>query len=86
MKVKYDFDVKRCLSSLGLDESGRVQQVVTNAVKDMSEPYVPFDDGDLKNSATIENGTDVVWRTPYAHYMWGGIVYEDPIFHCAGFR
>lgn len=85
MKVKYDFDVKRCIRNLGLDESGRVQQVVTNAVKDMSEQYVPFDRGDLAASATIENGTDVVWRTPYAHYMWGGIVYEDPLLHCAGF-
>ena len=23
---------------------------------------------------------------PYAHYMWEGIVYEDPDLHCAGFQ
>lgn len=40
---------------------------------DLSEPYVPFDiagkyanPGRLKDSAHIENGTDVVWNTPYA--------------------
>lgn len=86
MKVTYDFDAKRCIKNLGLDESGRVQQVVTNEVINLSEPYVPFDEGNLAASVRIENGTDVVWRTPYSHYMWGGIVYEDPILHCAGFQ
>lgn len=86
MKVTYDFDVNRCIRNLGLDEGGRVQQVVTNEVRTLSEPYVPKDDGTLIDSASIENGTDVVWRTPYAHYMWGGIVYEDPVLHCAGFQ
>lgn len=86
MKVKYDFSVKRCIKNLGLDESGMVQQVVTNEVIKLSEPYVPFAEGDLAASAHIENGTDVVWGLPYAHYMWGGIVYEDPLLHCAGFQ
>lgn len=86
MRVTYDFDVNRCIKNLGLDEGGRVQQVVTNEVISLSEPYVPFDEGTLAASARIENGTDVVWRMPYAHYMWGGIVYEDPVLHCAGFQ
>lgn len=86
MKVKYDFSVKRCIKNLGLDEGGRVQQVVTNEVITLSEPYVPLAEGDLVNCVRIENGTDVVWGLPYAHYMWGGIVYEDPLLHCAGFQ
>lgn len=89
MKVQYDFSVKDCIKNLGLDEGGVVQQVVTNEVIKLSEPYVPFAEGDLAASARIENGTDVVWGTAdpysYAHYMWAGIVYEDPILHCAGF-
>lgn len=85
MKVTYDFSVNSCIKNLGLDESGRVQQIVTNEVIALSEPYIPFDEGTLAASARIENATDVVWGLPYAHYMWGGIVYEDPIFHCAGF-
>lgn len=86
MKVTYDFDVDRCIKNLGLDEGGRVQQVVTNEVVALSEPYVPFDEGDLAASVRVENDTDVVWGMPYSHYMWGGIVYEDPLLHCAGFQ
>lgn len=89
MKVRYNFDINRCMKRLGLDEGGRVQTVVTNEVINLSEQYVPFDEGTLAGSARIENGTDVVWggpAAPYAHYMWGGIVYEDPVLHCAGFQ
>lgn len=83
------FNLQECIEKLGLDERGRVQQYVTNSVLELSDPYIPFDEGTLKSSATIENGTDIVWggeAAPYAHYMWGGIVYEDPELHCAGFQ
>ena len=79
------FNLGDCIKTLGLEEKGRVQQVVTNSVLDMSEPYIPFDQGDLIASGHIENDTEVVWNTPYARYMWNGIVYEDPDLHCAGF-
>lgn len=80
------FNLQDCIRTLGLEERGRVQQVVTNEVLRLSEPYVPLDQGDLVASGHIENGTDVVWDTPYARYMWNGIVYEDPDLHCAGFK
>lgn len=88
MEINYscDFNMNECIRTLGLNERGRVQQVVTNAVLELSEPYIPFDQGDLMVSGHIENGTDVVWDTPYAQYMWNGIVYEDPVLHCAGFQ
>lgn len=83
------FHLGDCIKKLGLEERGRVQQYVTNQVLELSEPYVPFRTGDLLVSGRIENGTDVVWdgeAAPYAHYMWEGIVYEDPELHCAGFQ
>ncbi len=80
------FNLGSCINALGLEERGRVQQVVTNAVLELCEPYIPFDEGDLIASGHIENGTDIVWNTPYARYMWNGIVYEDPELHCAGFE
>ena len=88
MKLDYEctFNLDRCIKALGLEERGRVQQAVTNEVLDQSDPYVPFKSGKLKHSGHIENGTDIVWKSPYAHYMWAGIVYEDPVLHCAGFR
>ena len=88
MKFDYqcNFNLQDCIKTLGLDEKGRVQQVVTNAVLELSEPYIPFEEGALMASGHIENGTDIVWNTPYAWYMWNGIVYEDPVLHCAGFQ
>lgn len=89
MAVEFDcnFDLKECIRTLGLEEKGRVQQVVAHEVLELSDVYVPFDQGVLRDSGKVDdNGTDVVWNTPYAQYMWNGIVYEDPELHCAGFE
>ncbi|MBQ6696188.1 MAG: hypothetical protein IJN16_05740 [Lachnospiraceae bacterium] len=88
MAVEYQciFNLQDCIRTLGLDEKGRVQQDVANEVLILSEDYIPFDEGDLMASGHIENGSEVVWDTPYAQYMWNGIVYEDPELHCAGFK
>ena len=83
------FNLDDCIKTLGLEERGRVQQVVTNKVLKLSDPYIPFDEGNLRDSGHIENGTDVVWggsSALYAPYQWNGIVYEDPELHCAGFQ
>lgn len=90
MELKIDFqcnfNLQGCIKTLGLEERGRVQRRVTNEVLRLSGPYVPLDEGDLLVSGHIENDTTVVWDTPYARYMWNGIVYEDPELHCAGFK
>lgn len=86
MEYQCTFNLGECIKALGLEERGRVQQVVTNEVLRLSGDYVPFASGDLLASGHIENGTDIVWDTPYARYMWNGIVYEDPDLHCAGFK
>lgn len=88
MGIEYQctFNLDECIKALGLEERGRVQQVVTNEVLRLSGDYVPFASGDLMASGHIENRTDIVWDTPYARYMWNGIVYEDPDLHCAGFK
>ena len=80
------FDLDACIKNLGLEEHGRVQKKVAEEILRLSDPYVPFAQGGLKDSGHIEDSTDVVWDTPYATYMWNGIVYEDPELHCAGFK
>jgi len=84
--VYCDFNLGSCLENLGLNERGRVQQEVSNAVLELCDDYVPFAEGGLKDSGHIEDDTDVVWDTAYSRYMWNGIVYEDPDLHCAGFK
>lgn len=74
------FNLQDCIKELGLDEKGRVQQFVTNEVLRLSDDYIPFDEGSLKDSGHIENDTDVVWGgavAPYAHYMWEGMLTGD---------
>lgn len=82
-----NFDFEDCLKTLGVDERGRVQQAVVNEVKNLSESYVPFDlagkyadPGRLIRSVHIENGTDIVWSTPYARRWY----YEDANFQGKG--
>jgi hypothetical protein len=86
LNYKCDFNLQDCMHTIGVEERGRVQQVVTDEVLRLSDNYVPFQEGSLKASGHIENQTDVVLNTPYARYMWNGIVYEDPDLHCAGFK
>lgn len=85
LKVKHTFDPGVCIKALRLEEKGRLTKICAEEILRLSDPYVPFAEGSLKNSGHIENGCDVVYTTPYAHYMWEGIVYQDPKLHCAGF-
>lgn len=67
--MPFDYEVKfnldSCIKKLGLDEQGRVQKFVTDEILRKCDPYVPFDQGTLRDSGYID-GTDVVWHTPYA--------------------
>lgn len=71
------FNLQECIETLGLDERGRVQQYVTEEFKKNVQAFVPFDEagkyenpGRLIDSCRIENGTDVVWNTPYARNLY----------------
>lgn len=78
---KYDyqcsFNLDDCIKKLGLEEKGRVQQYVTEEFKKNAQAFVPFDiagiyenPGRLIDSCHVENGTDVVWSTPYARRLY----------------
>ena len=47
---------------------------VTEATAEMMEPYIPYAEGVLQNSVEITPRT-ISWNTPYAHYMYEGVVY-----------
>lgn len=86
------FNAQECLKELGLEEGGRVQQVIDSEVLRICDPYIPMDlsgsGGNLIRSGienTVIGSGEVVWKTPYAHYLYEGIVYVDPETNCAGF-
>lgn len=80
------FDTRRCIERLGLTERGRVQRMACEEILRLSDPYVPLSEGYLRDTGHVVNNTEIVWNGPYAHYMYEGIVYEDPVLHNAGYR
>ena len=78
-----NFNLDDCIKKLDLEEGGLVQSFVTNEFKKNVQAYVPKDlakkyenPGRLVDSCHIENGTDVVWNTPYARRL-----YYHPEYH-----
>lgn len=74
------FSAQECLKSLGLEEHGAVQKVIDKTVLDVCEPYIPMDSGNLIDSGILHTelgAGEVIWKTPYAHYVHVGILYVD---------
>lgn len=66
-------DVGTMLRKRGLEPNGRVQQLLTVTVAKELDPYVPMQQGTLKNTPTI--GTDqITYRGPYAAFLYYGKV------------
>lgn len=75
MRVKVNINVNKILSSRGLGSSNEVQKYLASEIVRLSNPYVPMQQGDLKNRRTIAaDGSEIVYTQPYAHYQWEGIV------------
>lgn len=74
------FNLDDCLKRLGLEEHGRVQQAVDNKVLMLCDPYLPFDNGFLRESGqllTVAGSGEVVWavenkarRLYYGETFW----------------
>lgn len=55
------FNLDDCIRTLGLDEKGRVQQVIDHTFLKGVKPYVPFLEGTLIDSGRIEEPGLIVW-------------------------
>ena len=77
VNVKVDIDPAKILASRGLGSSNRAVLFLGNEVKRFSDPYTPFAQGVLKNTAAVKaagSGAELRYETPYAHYQWEGRV------------
>ena len=78
--LQSDVDADKILRNRGLGGNGTVAKFIASEVKRLSEPYVPFQQGTLKNSAKIAgNGKHLIYPGPYAHYQHTGMVYGPNI-------
>lgn len=85
-------DVKVDLGGLrrkigSLRPGGRGRRFLASEILRVSDPFVPFRSGTLKNSGTAApDGSYLMWSTPYARYQWGGKLYVDPKYGIGAFH
>jgi hypothetical protein len=75
MSVKVDLPKAEILKRFGLGGTNKVQKYLASQVKRLCDPYVPMQQGILKNNVTIAgDGSHIVYTQPYAHYQYYGKV------------
>lgn len=75
VKVKVDIPTAKILKSRGLGSDTGARKYLASEVKRLSDPYVPMQQGLLKNLVTIAaDGSYIVYTQPYAHYQYYGKV------------
>lgn len=75
MKIKVDINTAKIMKQRGLGGDNRAQIFLASEVKRLSDPYVPMQQGALKNNAVIaSDGSALTYTQPYAHYQYYGEV------------
>lgn len=75
MKVKVNAHISTAaiLKSRGLGGSTAARRHLANTVRRLSDPYVPMQQGTLKNTAQIDaEGKSITYSQPYARYQYHG--------------
>lgn len=74
-KVKIDINPGDILQEMGLGKDGEARVFLAKEVARLSDPYVPFQSGALKNQRVVaKNGKKITYPGPYAHYQHTGLV------------
>lgn len=74
--VKVDINTAKIMNSRGLGGDNRAQKHLASEVARFCDPYVPMQQGNLKNQHTIApDGSRLVYTQPYAHYQYYEKVY-----------
>lgn len=67
MRIKLKMDVRKIRSSYGLGTSDRARQQLARQVRRRCDKYVPYDTGQLKNTAAISSdGRALTYPQAYA--------------------
>lgn len=71
-------------SRLGVDENGDVTKFLRNDCDRYMDSYIPMDSGNLKKTKTYPSNHEIKYTSPYAHYMYKGVVYISPTLGVSG--
>lgn len=69
---------------LGINEDGDVTRFFRDECDRFMDEYIPFDSGTLKNTKTYPNPHSIKYTSPYAHYMYKGVMYISPKLGVSG--
>ena len=89
MEVEFEMkSTEALLRARGLQKNGPVQKLVDSECMRYMSSYMPRRQaGELEHMmamATVVGSGQIDIPGPYAHYLYEGIVYEDPELKCAG--
>lgn len=75
MKIKVDVDIAKIMEIQRRAGDNRTQVYLASEVKRLCDPYVPMQNGPLKNTAIVAgDGSSLTYNQPYAHYQYAGQV------------
>lgn len=79
INVVSNINAGEILRRRGLQAGGPVQRMFTQECANEMDRYVPMQSGTLKNTRFV--GPDYVkYNQPYAHYLYTGALYVDPVY------
>ena len=71
--VKVDIHTAKIMQQRGMGSSNAAQKYLASEVQRLCDPYVPMQQGMLKNQHTIaQDGSSITYTQPYAHYQYYG--------------
>lgn len=73
IEVQIDIDADEILKNRGLGINKEAQKFLASEVERLCQPYVPFQQGTLQNSAKVGDD-EIIYPGPYAHYQYHGEV------------
>ena len=73
-KLKPTSEIK---ARLGIQPNGPVQRYFQNACYRYMDKYVPYRRGDLRKNVDLSDPNYIVYKSPYAHYMYEGKTMVD---------
>lgn len=74
LKMKPTSTIK---AELGINPNGRVQKYFTHRCRVHMDKFVPYRKGNLRK-IVFEGDNYISYNSPYAHYVYEGILYVDP--------
>lgn len=84
VKIKNEMDsVQKILLKRNLNKNSEAQRFMTSEIKRISDPYTPFMNGPLKNTAEV-GINKLTYGQIYSHYQWKGVSKNGKKFNYSG--